>query len=166
MVEANDKTDNIATKNDNEISIEEVARAIDEVTPPSPVSVKTKSRKNLPSVKGKRNQRKKNMANTKKEKAIEIEATNDQSLVKQTNTHNLVQQSYPSYVISKRVGCGRSGPHRKKKPTPKVPPKLTVVISKVGGQIIAKQKEESSVKQETSLCLKPTNLSRKSLEVF
>ena len=77
----------------------------------------------------------------------------------------LASHTYPTYVIKKRIGCGRSGSHRKKKPQPKIPPKLTVVISKVGGQIIAKKKEENPVKQETIVPINPTSLGRKSLEV-
>lgn len=88
--------------------------------------------------------------------------------MKHANTRALAKpsRSYPSFVIKKRIGCGRSGLHRKAKPRPKIPPKLTVVISKVDGQIIAKQKDEGSVKLETSLSVKSTNLGRKSLEVI
>ena len=120
-------------------------------------------------MKGKRNQRKKRGGNrNNKEETVDIEENNDHSLTKQ-NTQPLRQSSsfsYPTYVIRKRVGCGRSGPHRKKKPKPKIPPKLTVVISKVDGQIVAKQKEESSVKSDTPVSLKSSSLGRKSLEVI
>ena len=120
-------------------------------------------------VKHKRRQRKKHVASTNEE-AHEIKESNhhhDSSKHTKTRALSKPPRSYPCFVIKKRIGCGRSGLHRKTKPQPKIPPKLTVVISKVGGQIIAKQKDEKmSVKLESSICLNSTNLGRRSLEVY
>ena len=128
-------------------------------------SLKLKSKKVLPSKNRKRNQRKKNATNgeNKNESCFESDTSTNQNI--DLSKKLLVSQSYPTYVIKKRVGCSRSGPHRKKKPQPKIPPKLTVVISKVGGQIIAKKKEDNPVKQENIVPINPTSLGRKSLEV-
>ena len=129
-------------------------------------TTKSKSKKGFTSMKRKRNQRKKRSGNNNTEETDVEEKNNGDGTIKQ-NTHSSFQQpldSYPTYVIRKRIGCSRSGLQRKKKPKPKIPPKLTVVISKVGGQIVAKQKEDSSVKPETSI--KSSNLGRKSLEVL
>ena len=128
-------------------------------------SLKLKSKKVLPSKNRKRNQRKKNATygENKNESCLERDTSTNQNI--DLSKKLLVSQSYPTYVIKKRVGCSRSGPHRKKKPQPKIPPKLTVVISKVGGQIIAKKKEDNPVKQENIVPINPTSLGRKSLEV-
>ena len=126
-------------------------------------SLKPKSKKALPSKNRKRNQRKKNATNDENENESCLDS--DISPNKHIDISKKLSQSYPTYVIKRRVGCSRSGPHRKKKPQPKIPPKLTVVISKVGGQIIAKKKEDNPVKQENIVPINPTSLGRKSLEV-
>lgn len=132
---------------------------------PSP-SVKSKCKKSLPSVKRRRNQRKKNTSIDENEQANTHQTDSNRNHSSSQSKDLLTSsQSYPTYVITKRAGCGRSGRHRKKKPQPKMPPKLTVVISKVGGQIIAKKKEDNHVKLETASPLNTINLGRKSLEV-
>ena len=131
-------------------------------------TAKSKSKKSFTSMKRKRNERKKRSPNNITEET-NIEEKNNGDATSKQNTHSSFLQpldSYPTYVIRKRIGCGRSGLQRKKKPKPKIPPKLTVVISKVGGQIIAKQKEDSSVKPETHISIKSSTLGRKSLEVI
>ena len=129
-------------------------------------SAKSKCKKSLPSVKRKRNQRKKNTSIDENEQANNHHSDSNRNHSSNQSKDLLTpSQSYPTYVITKRAGCGRSGRHRKKKLQPKMPPKLTVVISKVGGQIIAKKKEDNPVKLETASPLNPTNLGRKSLEV-
>ena len=111
-------------------------------------SSKPKSKKVIPSKNRKRNQRKKNAANDENENESCLESDTSPYQNIDLSKKLPASQSYPTYVIKKRIGCSRSGPHRKKKPQPKIPPKLTVVISKVGGQIIAKKKEDNPVKQE------------------
>ena len=129
-------------------------------------SSKSKCKKSVPSKKRNRDQRKKILSND--DKGQENGQNGDSNFDRnsdQPKELSKASHSYPRYVIKKKIGCGRSGQHRKKKPLPKIPPKLTVVISKVGGQIIAKKKEDNPVKLDTNLPLNPTSLGRKSLEV-
>ena len=124
-----------------------------------------KSKKLLPSKIRKRNQRKKNATNDENENESCFESDTSPNQNIDLSKKLPTSQLYPTYVIKKRIGCSRSGPHRMKKPQPKTQPKLTVVISKVGGQIIAKKKEDNPVKQENIVPINPTSLGRKSLEV-
>ena len=129
-------------------------------------AINEKSKKSSSTAKRKRNQRKKQTSSIAKDKTgNEPNRDSSKDSAKTKNHLELVHKSYPSYVIKKRIGCTRLGPHRKKKPKPKIQPKLTVVISKVGGQIIAKKKEDNSIKPDTSPALRCINLGRKSLEV-
>ena len=132
----------------------------------SSLSLKSKCKKSLPSVKRRRNQRKKNTSIDENEQA-HTHPTDSNRNHSSSKSKDLLESShsFSTYVITKRAGCGRSGRHRKKKPQPKMPPKLTVVISKVGGQIIAKKKEDNPVKLEMASPLNTINLGRKSLEV-
>jgi len=87
-------------------------------------SAKSKCKKSLPSVKRKRNQRKKNTSIDENEQANNHHSDSNRNHNSNQSKDLLTpSQSYPTYVITKRAGCGRSGRHRKKKLQPKTKPK-------------------------------------------